>query len=382
MIDRRPIVLAAGGTGGHMFPAQALAAALQERGHRIVLVADTRGAVIGGPLAAVETERIPAAGWSGRRLPARALALVQLARGYLRARRLLRRYGPLVVVGFGSYPSLPTMLAAVHLRMRTVIHEQNAILGRANRLLAPRVTRIATAFHTVQDLREDDRDKAIWTGNPVRPEVAALAATPYAAPGEDGPVRLLVFGGSQGAAVFDAVVPKALAALPQGLRSRLRVVQQCRPENLDAVRADYASCGISAETASFFGDLPHRIASAHLVICRSGASTIAELTTIGRPAILVPFPHATDGHQKANAIGLCDAGGGWIIEQELFTAERLAERLSGLLSLDPTLATAAGCALRIGVPDAARRLADLVTTTINGNGAPVADGGDATREAA
>jgi len=365
---QRPIVLASGGTGGHIFPAQALSAELQARGYRLALIADRRADAYNGALGSIEAYRIQAAGLIGRSLSARISAVFRLTGGYFQARRHLKALRPLAVVGFGSYPSAPTMLAATHLKIKTVIHEQNAILGRANRMLASRATRIATAFRSVANMRETDRDKAVWTGNPVRPAVVAMRDRPYPELTPDGPINILIFGGSQGAQAFDEVVPAALAALSEELRRRLRVVQQCRPEGLETARATYQSADIAAETAPFFDDLPARIAAAHLMICRSGASTIAELAATGRPAIMVPFPHATDDHQKANAEGLCDAGGGWMIEQEMFTPVKLAERLSALLSLGPSLATAARCAARMGAPEAAGRLADLVVGVIEDNG--------------
>lgn len=365
---RRPIVLAAGGTGGHVFPAQALAAELRSRGYRLALIADRRSEAFDGALGAVEVHRIDAAGLSGKGGLARVSAALRLGRGYFQARRHLRRLDPLVVVGFGSYPSAPTVLAAQHLGRRTVIHEQNAILGRANRMLAPGATRIATAFRTVRGLRAADRDKAVWTGNPVRPDVVALRGRPYMTPTADGPVHLLVFGGSQGAAVFADVVPMAIARLDPALKRRLHVVQQCRKDDLDTARRLYGETGVEPELAPFFSDIPQRLAAATLVICRSGASTVAELTTAGRPAILIPFPHATDDHQTANAEGLSDAGGGWIIQQQTLTPEVLADRLASLLAPGPTLTTAAHCAERAGRPEAARLLADLVVEVVGGNG--------------
>lgn len=360
----RPIVLTAGGTGGHVFPAQALAGALQDRGYRIVLIADKRSGTLSGPLATVECHRIHAGAPTGRNVFRRIGGIVKLASGFLQARRLLRDLDPEVVVGFGSYASVPAMAAAIALGQRTVIHEQNAVLGRANRLLAPRVTKIATAFQSVAHLREEDASKCVWTGNPVRPEVIAIAAHPFPTIDDTGPIDLLVFGGSQGATIFSSVVPEALACLPDALRRRLRVVQQCRQEDLDPVRRIYNTVGIQAELAPFFDDMPRRLGTAHLVICRSGASTCAELTAAGRPAILVPFPHATDDHQTRNAERLCDAGAGWMIPQSSFTAEALTQRLTALLQNPLLLRTTALCAGRIGMRSATAKLADLVVAVI------------------
>jgi len=353
------IVLATGGTGGHVFPAQALARVLMARGYRLVLVTDRRGGNYGGLLGGLETHRIHAAGISGRGLTARISAVFQLGLGLLQARRLLRRLRPGAVVGFGGYPAVPTMVAAAQLGLKTVIHEQNAVLGRANRVLAPRALRIATAFDTTAMLREADRERAVRTGNPVRGEIVA-AVRPFAAPGAADPLEILITGGSQGAAVFGELVPPALVALPDTLRRRLRVTQQCRQESIDAVRALYDEAGVEADLAPFFTDMPERLSRAQLVVCRSGASTVAELAVAGRPAIMIPFPHAIDDHQRENAARLCDAGGGWLVPQDSVSAENLSELVRSLLEAPQKLERAARCAARFGVPDAADRLADLV----------------------
>jgi UDP-N-acetylglucosamine--N-acetylmuramyl-(pentapeptide) pyrophosphoryl-undecaprenol N-acetylglucosamine transferase len=356
----RPIVLAAGGTGGHVFPAQSLAGALADRGIRIALITDRRANALDGALATADTYRIRAGGLSGRGAMQRLVALAELGIGFLQARRILKSIDPMAIVGFGSYASAPTMAAAVTLGCRTVIHEQNAILGRANRLFASRVTNIATAFRSVANLRDEDRPKTVWTGNPVRSEIIGIAGQPYPAIEDDGPINLLVFGGSLGATVFSKVVPEALTSLSDTIQKRLRLTQQCRAEDLDAVRKIYDDAGLQAELAPFFSDMPNKLAAAHLVICRAGASTIAELAAAGRPAILVPYPHATDDHQTKNAECLCDAGGGWMIQQEAFTAESLAARLTTLLSNTKSLRTTALCAGQIGMRNATDNLTDLV----------------------
>jgi len=358
-----PIVLATGGTGGHVFPAQALARALVDRGYRLVLITDRRGSAYGGPLGELETHRIRAAGISGRGLAAKISATFQLGLGLLQARRLLKRFRPRAVVGFGGYPSVPTMVAAAQLGCRTVIHEQNAVLGRANRILAPRADRIATAFERVAMIQEADDARVVRTGNPVRPEIVA-AARPYRAPGGGDPIEILVTGGSQGAAIFADIVPAALAALPADQRGRLKVTQQCRENEVESVRRSYAASGIDAELATFITDMPDRLARAHLAICRSGASTVAELAAAGRPAIMIPYPHAIDDHQRENAARLCDAGGGWQLPQSDATAAALRELVASLLANPERLARAAACAARAGAPDAAERLADVVCELI------------------
>ncbi|MGE5476481.1 MAG: undecaprenyldiphospho-muramoylpentapeptide beta-N-acetylglucosaminyltransferase [Bacteroidales bacterium] len=354
------VLLAAGGTGGHVFPAEALAQSLMERGYRLGLVTDRRGHAYGGTLGSLETFRIAAGGIAGRGLLSKVRAVAELALGVVQARALLKRERPAAVVGFGGYASVPTMVAATMLGIPAAIHEQNAVLGRANRLLAGRVNRIATSYGAVQHMDAAWKSKVTHTGMPVRAAIAALRDAPYPALAEDQPIRLLVLGGSQGARVLSEVIPAALAALPEGIRSRLQVAQQCRPEDLDMVRAAYAGTGIDATLESFFADVPERMSAAHLVIARSGASTVAELTALGRPAILVPYPHAIDDHQTANARAVDEAGGAWLMPQPAFTSEALAGRLESLFTQPGTLARAAGCARAAGRPDAAAQLADLV----------------------
>ena len=365
------IVLSTGGTGGHIFPAQALAQNLIARGYRVELITDRRGDAYSAPLNKINRHAIQAAGISGRGLFAKIGALLNLTVGYFQARMLLRDLNPDVVVGFGGYATVPTLLAASQLGIKTAIHEQNAVLGRANRVLAPRATRGATAFKTTTCLRNADRAKAVWTGNPVRPEIVAVrdAAAPILL--QDKPIELLVIGGSQGASIFSQVVPAAIAALPDDLRRRVRVVQQCRKEDLEQVREDYAQAQVEAELSHFFGDIPQRLAAAHILICRAGASTMAELTTAGRPAILVPYPYAIDNHQTANAARLCDAGGAWMMPDRDFTPMLLTGRLASLFSMDTTLPMAARCAAQIGMPKATERLADVIVGIIGTNG----DGG-------
>lgn len=362
------VVLAAGGSGGHVFPAEALAEELAGRGCRLALVTDRRGGQFGGYLKGIETHRIRAGGVAGKSFGTRLRSAPELALGTWQARTLLRRINPQAVVGFGGYASVPTMLAATYGGYSTAIHEQNAVLGRANRLMAPRVRAIAAAFAETAQLCPADRAKAEHTGNPVRAAIAALAERPYPAPERGGPLSLLVIGGSQGAAVMSEVVPAALAALPAELRARLEVVQQCRADDLDQARETYRAAGIAAELAGFFDDLPARLAKAQLVIARAGASTVAELTSAGRPAILVPYPSAADDHQSANARAIELAGGGWTMPQPTFTPDALARRIESFLIAPPRLIDAAMKARSIGVPEAATRLADLVERRMPANG--------------
>jgi len=352
-------VLAAGGTGGHLFPAEAVARLLVASGGAVHLLSDRRADAFAASVPGVTIDLVRAGQLGGGPLHA-AYGLAELAVGMVQARRLLRRLAPAAVVGFGGYPSVPTMLAAAQLGLPTLIHEQNVVLGRANRLLAPRAGRIATGFAATQRLRDADRGRAVHTGNPVRPAIHAVGALPYPAPESGGPIELLVVGGSQGARVFGEIAPPALARLPAELRARLHVSQQTRPEDKDAVVAQYRDAMIAADIETFFTDIPDRLRRAHLAICRAGASTIAELAVAGRPAILVPYPHATDDHQTANAGAFAQSGGGWIIAQTGFSAETLAGQLAALFGEPASLATAAEAARRFARDDAAEQLAALV----------------------
>ena len=331
----------------------------------------------------MDAHTISAAGVSGKGLIARGMAAFQLLIGYFQARSLLLQMKPSVVVGFGGYPSVPTMMAASHLGIRTAIHEQNAVLGRANRLMASRVDKIALSFDETDGLRPKDQDKALRTGNPVRPEIAALSGRPFTPPGPQDRLNILVVGGSQGAQILGEAVPAALTGLSQDLRNRLSVEQQTRAEQLDAVKAAYQSAGIRADVRSFFDDMPERLARAHLIIGRAGASTMAEVATVGLPAILIPYAYAIDDHQAANAARLSDAGGGWAIPQMDVTAADLGRRLEQLLANPSVLSAAAQASARTGIPDATVRLANLVESLATGEGSVGAvRAGNARKEAA
>jgi UDP-N-acetylglucosamine--N-acetylmuramyl-(pentapeptide) pyrophosphoryl-undecaprenol N-acetylglucosamine transferase len=355
----RHYVLAAGGTGGHLTPAFALAHELDRRGHHVALITDERGADIPGKPDFLPAHVLPAGRFGKNPLgwPAAAGAVLE-GRGM--ARRLYGSFEPSAVVGFGGYPALPALLAARSEGIPAVIHEQNAVLGRVNRLLAGGVDAIATAYPEVERLKPKLTRKVHLVGNPVRPEVLALRDEPFPSFTADGLLRVLVTGGSQGARVLSEVVPDGLAMLPPALRSRLQVTQQCRAEDLDAVRERYASHGIPAELGTFFEDMQARLADAHLFIGRAGASTIAELTAVGRPAILVPLPIATDDHQAANVREIVKAGGARSIRQHNFTAKELAKQIQALAQHPETLANAAHAAWNCGRPKAASDLADLV----------------------
>jgi UDP-N-acetylglucosamine--N-acetylmuramyl-(pentapeptide) pyrophosphoryl-undecaprenol N-acetylglucosamine transferase len=352
------ILLAAGGTGGHLFPAQALTDALIRRGATIDLATDVRTAHFQFP--ARNVHLIPSATVRGRNPIALARTAALLSLGTAKAWSMLGRVRPAVVVGFGGYPTVPPLLAAALRGIPTVLHEQNGVMGRANRLLAARVTAIATGFPTLAKLDPRLQCKITFTGNPVRREVIAAAATPFAAPQPGGKLNLLVFGGSQGARVMAEIVPPAIEHLAADLRARLSVVQQARAEDLDAVRGTYARLGVASDCAPFFSDLPARMAAAHLVISRSGASTVAELSAVGRPAILVPLPHSLDQDQFVNAGALAAAGAALCIEQRDFTPGRLASEIAALAADPARLAAMAQAAKSAGTLDAAERLTDLV----------------------
>jgi UDP-N-acetylglucosamine--N-acetylmuramyl-(pentapeptide) pyrophosphoryl-undecaprenol N-acetylglucosamine transferase len=355
----RHFVLAAGGTGGHMVPAAALAAELTRRGHRVALVSDARGVRFPGLFEDIQTHVLPAGRFAGGPV-GWAKALREMWRGRAMARELYKTFRPAAVIGFGGYPAMPALLAAFAEGIPTAIHEQNAVLGRVNRLVAGKVDAIALSYEDTQRLSAKHGDKARLVGNPVRDQVLALRSRPYPLLEEDGIFRVLVTGGSQGASILSKVVPDGLAMLPVTFRRRLQVTHQARIEDIEAVRAKYAEHEIPAELATYLPDLPEQLAWAHLVIARAGASTLAELTVAGRPAILVPLPSATDDHQTANAREMTKAGGARTIAQSEFTAIELAKQMQKL-GLDPAaLENAAGRARGCGRPEAARDLADLV----------------------
>ena len=354
------IVLAAGGSGGHIYPARATAEALLARGHRVVLITDRRGAAFDDALPQVQVYRVQAGAPSGRGFWGKIDGVGRIFRGLFEAKRILRELRPAAVVGFGGYASVPTIMAATRQGLVTLLHEQNAVLGRANRMLAPRVGKIATAFPSIRGVGERNSGKLSRTGNPIRSEIAALADVPYHSPTETSRINLLVFGGSQGSRALSLLVPAAIAALRPEQRTRLDIVQQCRPEDLEEVRSSYAGIDQSAELSSYFTDMAARLEKAHLAITRAGASTIAELSGAGRPAILIPYPYATDDHQRANAEALSDAGGAWAMMEAETTAETLAAELSRLIDTPEILDEAAASARGFGITDGADRLADLI----------------------
>jgi len=360
MSDNPLILLAAGGTGGHLFPAEALGVELMKRGYRVRLATDARALRYSGLFSRDTIDVVPSETVRSRNPLSLARTGFTLAAGMIVALNLVRRLKPAVVVGFGGYPTLPPLLAASLLRVPSVIHDANAVLGRANRFLASRVSAIATSLPGVLDRDPALASKATTVGMPMRPAIVAAAAVKYATPEVNGPLRLLVTGGSQGARVMADIVPGAIEKLDPSLWIRLSLTQQVREEDMTRVRAVYDRLKINAELAPFFNDLPARLASNHLVISRSGAGTVSELAAIGRPSILVPLPGAIDQDQFANAGVLSEAGGALRIAQSEFTPERLASEISALAADPAKLANMAKAAGNAGRLDAAERLADLV----------------------
>ncbi|MFD1328578.1 undecaprenyldiphospho-muramoylpentapeptide beta-N-acetylglucosaminyltransferase [Mycoplana ramosa] len=358
------ILLAAGGTGGHLFPAEALAHELKAGGWSVHLVTDSRAERFAGKFPADEIHVVPSA-TIGSKNPVKIVSsLWTLWTGLRAARRLLARLRPKAVVGFGGYPTVPPLLAATGMRIPSMIHEQNAVMGRANKALAARVQAIAGGF-----LPEGEgayAAKTVTTGNPVRPAVLAAAEVPYRPATPDGEFRLVVFGGSQGAQFFSKAVPQAVCRLSETKRARLRITQQARPEDREGVEAIYGKLAIPADVSPFFADMAERLANAHLVICRSGASTVSELSVIGRPAVLVPYPYALDHDQAANAAALAANGGAQVIPQSELSPERLSLIIADAMKHPDRMAEMAENARKTGKPDAARLLAAMVEAIAGG----------------
>lgn len=361
------ILLTAGGTGGHLFPAEALANVLKASGCRVVLATDKRANAYAGSFPADEIVEIPSATPSGRSVPQIAKAAFMLAQGTLKASAVLHRLKPDAVVGFGGYPTVPPVVAASLLKVPTIIHEANGVMGRANRLLARRATVIATGFANIKGVPENVPGRMIHTGNPIRPAVLEAAKQPYAPLTAEGELHLLVVGGSQGARVMSDVVPPAIELLAPELRARLVITQQARGEDLERVRAHYGRLGVSFEAEPFFKDLPKRLSESHLVVSRSGASTVAELAVIGRPSILVPLPGSLDQDQAANAKTLGDLGAAIVCPQSEFTPERLASEIRSFFQEPDRLTKAAAAAHSASITDAAERLAQAVLNAIHAN---------------
>jgi UDP-N-acetylglucosamine--N-acetylmuramyl-(pentapeptide) pyrophosphoryl-undecaprenol N-acetylglucosamine transferase len=359
------VLLSAGGTGGHMTPAGALAHDLISRGYRVEILTDSRGEKYKNMFTGIKMHVISAGtlrpGVVGKITGAAGLGL-----GIAQALKIVKSLKPAVVVGFGGYPSFPGVFAAQHLGVPSILHEQNAIIGKANLMLANKATRIALSIPSNRGLDDIDQARVSVTGNPVRPEIAALYTQPYSVPTQDGTLRILIVGGSLGASVFSKIIPDALAKLPAAQKARLEIIQQCRESDFAETKDKYKAAGINASLSTFFEDMAGEFARAHLVIARSGASTVAEVTTAGRPAIFVPYPHHKDQQQKMNADAVADAGGAWVMTEEGFTVEALLARIETFLQNPQILFRAAEKATACARPDAARKLGNLVTEIASG----------------
>lgn len=359
------ILISAGGTGGHMLPAASLARDLVSRGFRVEVATDWRGYTFEKFFGGIPMHVLKA-GTLHQGFIRKFTGPASLIIGIAQAFRLVDKIKPAVVIGFGGYPSFPSVYVAQNKKIPTIIHEQNAVLGRANVVLSKRADRIALSLPHVEGVSDFDSPRIVVTGNPVREEIGRLYALPYPLLQADGPLKIFVMGGSLGAHVFSVVVPAALARLPAAQRARIEVIQQSRSEDIEAAREVYTRAGIKARLETFFHDVPDILASCHLVVSRSGASTVAEVTTAGRPAIFVPYPHHADQQQKANAETVADQGGAWVMTEEGFTEDALLTRIETFLQNPETLFRAAEAARSCGRPDAARRLGNLVVALASG----------------
>ena len=356
MSEIKKFVLTAGGTGGHVFPAEALAKELTEEGYAVCFVTDKRGNSFSGKFPTAKEYRVFATGYAGKSFFEKLKGLFFLGLGVLQSLVILRKEKPAAVIGFGGYAAFPAAFAAELLGIPVILHEQNAVLGGANRFLAKKSALIATTFPNVA--RVPEGKKTVFTGVPLRPEILALCNQPYPEPKE--PFCLLITGGSQGAKLFSDVIPSGLKLLPAELKSKLKIAQQCRPDELDAVNKAYEDSGLCVETAPFFTDMPTRLKSAHLLICRGGASSLQEAAAAGRPAVIVPIYRSADAHQLANAKSLAETGGAFIMEEPDFTPERLADKIQELFNDPKTLITASEQIRQRAKPDAAKQLAAAV----------------------
>jgi UDP-N-acetylglucosamine--N-acetylmuramyl-(pentapeptide) pyrophosphoryl-undecaprenol N-acetylglucosamine transferase len=362
MVERgrgKQVVLAAGGTGGHMFPASALGAELKARAWGVALVTDTRGLALTKDFPADEIVTIEAATLSPSNPMKSLQGAGRIAGGFLKARKVISDLKPSVVVGFGGYPAFPTLLAAQG-AARIVLHEQNSVLGRTNRVFARQAAAVASGFKRLERMPKSATKRWVITGNPVRAAVAAARATPFTAPGPNDPIHLLVLGGSLGARILSEIPPRAVARLPEDLRKRLRVAQQTRAEWVEDALKIYREAGVEADCRPFFDDVAQRLADCHLVVARAGASTVTEIAVVGRPSVLIPLAIATDDHQTLNASALTDVKAADIIPELELDGQRLADILGKRLSQPQELDRRAAAAKAAGRPDAASALADLV----------------------
>ncbi|MEM7069277.1 MAG: undecaprenyldiphospho-muramoylpentapeptide beta-N-acetylglucosaminyltransferase [Pseudomonadota bacterium] len=363
-MSKGTVLLCAGGTGGHLFPAEAVAHEMKDRGYTIHLAADERVERFAGQFPAEVIHQIRSATFSSKNPIGLLKTGLQLFGGYRQSKNLLKKLNPIVVAGFGGYPTVPPLFAASRMTVPTLIHEANAVLGRANRFLGSRVNKVAIGFGDTENIGDI---RVSVTGNPVRPAVLAAAEQPYGKRTPAKPFNLVIFGGSQGASFFSEALTQACQLLPDRARAKLKIVQQARAEDKEDVIRRYQEMGVDAEVDTFFSDMPNRIAEAHLVISRSGASTVSELAVIGRPAILVPYPHALDHDQAANAATMAAEGGAQIYQQAVLSPQILAEELRKAIDEPKRLALAAKNAKKTGKPEAAGQLADMLEVLAAGH---------------
>jgi len=353
------VVLASGGTGGHIFPAEALAAELISKGNKAILISDVRYKK--HSLTPDEMDvRIVNSSSTGGGLVGKVKAALTITSGIRQAMKELKSINPDVVVGFGGYPSFPTMFAAVLLKIKTVVHEQNCVMGRVNKFLSSRVDKIATSFREVKGIKKKYHDKITLTGNPVRPAIKALREFPYPDLEESDNIQILVIGGSQGASIFSKVVPDAICMLPDEFKKLIRVDQQCRKEDLQNVKDIYKENDINADLATFFEDIPSRIASSNLIIARAGASTVSEITVAGRPSILIPYKHAMDDHQTVNAKALEKRNAAVLISEDDFVPEKLSKVIKSFIDNPENLVIMAKNSHSLGKVDAVEKLTDCL----------------------
>jgi UDP-N-acetylglucosamine--N-acetylmuramyl-(pentapeptide) pyrophosphoryl-undecaprenol N-acetylglucosamine transferase len=358
------IFLAAGGTGGHIFPAIALAKELEKRGYDVLLITDKRYKSYKDKK--IRHKTLPVKQLKGNVFE-KILSVISLARSYIKASALLKRHKPLCAIGFGGYPSLPTILAAQRNGFKTIIHEQNSLLGRANHMLAKKADIIATSYTEVKKIEKEWANKTSYTGNPIRNSIVLLKDNKYPKITEKGKFNILVIGGSQGANIFSDIVPAAISKLDKQLRSRVFIMQQCRKDRLQEIQELYDELGIRHDIKEFFTDIEDKLKKSHLIVSRAGASTLSEIAAIGRPAIMVPLPNSADNHQLVNAKVFEDDGAGWVIEQKDFTPENLTNRLREILKMNEELKIMSSIMRKHAVYDAHERLADKIETLINGH---------------
>lgn len=364
-MSKELVILSAGGTGGHVMPAQALALDLKSRGYRIEVLTDKRGLKYQSVFGDIPMHELRA-GTLGAGVKGKILGAANLGLGILQAQRFLHRNKPAIVIGFGGYPSFPAVYAAQKMKIPTILHEQNAIIGKANAMLAPKAARIASSMPELRGVDENDKMRVVFTGNPIREDIAALYNKPYPNLDADGDLRILVMGGSLGASVLSKVLPEALSQLPADYRARLHIVQQCRPEDIEHTKKVYKQAKIKTELLTFIDNVADEISRCHLFIGRSGASSVAEMSVSGRPAIYVPAGYHKDNQQKMNADVVADAGGAWVMTEEGFTPEAVLARIETFLQNPEILFRAAEKARSCGKPDAARKLGNLVTAVMSG----------------